>query len=139
MSDLSTLSDSVLNDLRRHAFVPPDLDTFLAPLRQEVDALSEPYRSAGQAFAHNLKAVVETSALPFTFASTNAHDLHWQRTFLAERIRARGIAPEQGESDDSPSLEQRRDEHARNAARDKFQEFLKSDQGRNVLTRNVSQ
>jgi hypothetical protein len=139
MSESALSTDALFAELRQHVFVPPEPGRFFANLHKELDALHEPYRSAGQAFAHNLRAVIATRTLPFTFAAANSDELYYQRMFLAARIRARSIAPEAGELDDSTSLERRRDEHAQKVARAKFVEFHESTEGMALCTKDVSE
>ena len=76
-------------------------------------------QTTAEAFAENLQGVIRTLSIPFQYTYSQVHSLHWQRAFLAERIRAGGTA------DDAEQAEVDR----QNASR-KFQEYLQGEGGK---------
>lgn len=138
MSD-SARQFSPSEDVRQHVLIPFQVDSFLADLRHKTEALSEIYRPIVETFAHNLVTVVETSTLPFAFAATNASSLYANKIRIAALIRARNIAPEAGEDEQSPSLRHRREQHAALAADAEFRRFCDSAEGAQQLGELISE
>jgi hypothetical protein len=127
--------NKLFREVRKYFFVPPE--GVLVNLTRAIEPLPEPYQSIGQAFVHNLKAVIETSTIPFAFANENTHDLHWQRMLIAERIRALPLPDEQNTHED-PERTKQRDDVARSMAPAKFHDFTASEEGVTQMSRDTS-
>ena len=79
MARFSEETKNLLDEMQRKFFVPLSSEDFLSGVRETVDSLEERYSPVGQAFVHNLTAVISTVSLPFSLASTGVHDRHMGR------------------------------------------------------------
>lgn len=118
-------STDIAAAVRQVYLIPPDFTSVAANLIEASTALEDPVKTVALSFLDNLRGMMRTLSLPFEFTHTQVHGLHWQRIFMAERIRALG------ESD-----EQARDAVARENAKAKIQAFL-SAEGQKVVSDEV--
>jgi hypothetical protein len=137
MTGFSEETVKLIETMERHFLVPLNMDDFLSDLDGTVAQLRPPYDEPGRAFGHNLTGVVSTVTLPFALAASSVRDRHTQRFYTAERIRARSIEAEEGESESS--LEERRKRHAQDIARERVEEFVRSEDGKELLGRDISE
>ena len=113
--------------VREVFLVPQDIHASAEKLRAQVHGAPVELQTTAEAFAENLQGVIRTLSIPFQYTYSQVHSLHWQRAFLAERIRAGGTA------DDAE-----RAEVDRQNASMKFQEYLRGEGGK-VLADEVVQ
>lgn len=107
--------------VREVFLVPEDFSRTAASLLKISDRLSEPLKTIALSFLDSLRGMMRTLSLPFDFAYTEVHGLHWQRILMAERIRALGHANEA-----------EREDVALAQAENKLKDFLAAD-GRTLL------
>lgn len=112
-------SDS--QQVREVFLVPQDIhastEQFLAQTSQSELELS----AIAQSFAENLRGVVRILSIPFQYTYSQIHSLHWQRIYLAARIRGGGNADDtQQEVTDRAN------------AKTNFHEYLKREGGQQI-------
>src|SRR6266849_7841782 len=90
--------------------IPPDGEQLFAPLTEAIPKISQPFNEIGKVLRANIDGLISAVSIPYTLASRSAHDRHWQRIYLAERIRARKL--DAGPDESSEALELRRDREA---------------------------
>lgn len=106
-------------DFVREVFlVPEDFSHTAASLLTVTERITEPHRITSLSFLDSLKGMMRILSMPFDFAYTEVHGLHWQRILMAERIRALGH-----------ENEAEREDVAIAKAEAKLKEFLAEDGG----------
>jgi len=116
--------------------VPFHLEDGTRAIRDLLPRFPQPFANVAETFLNRISATVQTTATPFLLANAAAHDKHYQRISIAERIRARSIELEPDEDDQT--LEVKRDTTAREIANSKMEEFSKSVEGINSLVLEMS-
>jgi hypothetical protein len=116
---------NIANDVRAIFLVPHDFPERAKPLTDLTPSLPDGLRQIALAFFDNLHGVVRTLSIPFHYTEFQVHSLNWQRFFMAERIRARGI---ENEAEREPA--------ALKIANERFTEYLQGE-GREVLIDEV--
>lgn len=129
--DIEDSLDSIISGTRRYFYVPPDLPAIVKNLEGQVNQLTPPLREIGSAFIHNIQGAVGVASIPFALASASAQRAQHHRIYFAERIRARGIDPQEGE--DENSLKERRDREAAGVARERITQYMSSTEGKNAV------
>lgn len=128
-------SDQLRADARERFWIPPDQSQLFSTLDIAIASLLTEYRSPLDAFRHNLNATISTISIPFALASGSAHQSHFQRFHMAERIRAGGIEPDavpHGET-----LERFRNRKALEIASRKMSEFAESKEGIDAIADDI--
>lgn len=128
---LSTQTRQLTEEMEKLFLVPFSFDGNATLIRDVLSRLPERFRGAGETFVDSLNSTLETTATPFILAYQAASDQHYQRISIAERIRARNIDPEPGETDEA--LDSRRDSEARAIASSKMAAFAESQEGIDVI------
>lgn len=134
-NDTQDSLDALISGMRTHFYVPPDHPAIVKNLEAQLNQLSPPLREIGSAFIHNIEGAVGVASIPFALASASAHRAHQHRIYIAERIRARGIDPEEGE--DENSLKERRDREAARVARERVTQYMSSTEGKNAVIEDI--
>ncbi len=127
--------DDRIREMRAYFLVPPSTDEIFKDLDASVASLQAEYQPLAQAFQHNVCSVLSAVAIPFFLVSSSVEQSHFQRLHIAERIRARSI--EEDALQPGESLEAVRDREAHRKAHARMQEFLVSEDGRNVIIRDI--
>jgi hypothetical protein len=118
---MSETSSAQAEFVREVFLVPEDFSQTAASLLAISEGLSEPQKTIALSFLDSLRGMMRTLSLPFDFAYTEVHGLHWQRILMAERIRAFGH-----------ENEAEREGVALEKAENKLKDFLAAD-GRTLL------
>jgi hypothetical protein len=105
--------------VREVFLVPQDIHASAENLLAKVQAAEAELRTTAEAFADSLRGVIRTLSIPFQYTYSQVHSLHWQRAFLAERIRAGGTADDAAQA-----------EVDRQRASKKFKEYLQGEGGK---------
>jgi len=121
LANIPIAPDSLANSVREVFLVPPSFDESVAVLIERVELLPTRRKEIAQAFLENLKGVILTLSIPFTYTYSQVHSLHWQVFLIAERIRARSL-PNENE----------RESASRSNAKNKFDVFLAEENGLKV-------
>ena len=108
--------------------VPGDYSAHEEPLRAIAADAPKELQVIITAFLDSLKGVIRTLSIPFQYTFSQIHSLHWQRIYMAERIRARSRSD--SAEDDTEEVQ------ALSNAKQKFDEYLKGD-GRQPMADDV--
>lgn len=111
--------------VRETFLVPQDIQASTDRLLKTTEQADSDLRNVAQSFAESLTSVIRTLSIPFQYTYSQVHSLHWQRIFLAARIRGGG-APNDEEQEKLDRV----------AARDNFDRFLNGD-GRQQIADEV--
>jgi hypothetical protein len=121
--------------MREHFLVPFATEDLFADFQKLADSVNQIYQPTLKAFHHSLSASISTLTLPFELASAGTEQRHFQRLHIAERIRAQVI---DGDAiSEGGDLEAYREHHARTKAQERMQDFSKSTDGVNIMTRDI--
>ena len=118
-------------DFTKEFFLPTGSKFFL-PLDKKIEKLNQPFTETAKVFRHNLNSIVDTLSVPFAFGFSAIHENHFQRLFIAERIRAHAT------SLSSSELTRDEERKAHERATEKMQSFLVSKEGMRHITDDVS-
>jgi hypothetical protein len=127
--------DARLTDMREHFLVPPSTEDTFAEFDAATLSLRSEYQAVAKAFRHSLASALSTIAMPFVLASTGTDQRHFQRIYMAERIRARSI--DEDALHPGEDLETVRERQAHTKADLRMGEFVQSEDGRNALIRDT--
>lgn len=116
---------NVAAEVRTVFLVPHDFSATAKPLADLASGLPDNLRTISSAFVDSLHGVIRTLGIPFNYTHSQVHSLHWQRIFMAERIRARGLA---NEADREPA--------ALTSAKERFAQYL-HDEGGDAIADDV--
>ncbi len=123
-----------IRKMQDHFFVPLDQSEVFTRLDKLIDELEARYRPLGQTFRYNLATMLSAVAMPFALASSSVHESHFQRFFMAERIRARAI---EDASQSDEQIEEAREREAYKKARPRMDEFATSGEGKDTIVRGI--
>jgi len=121
----------VTDELMKVFLVPFSVDAEAKPFQNYVMNLQQDFRGVAETFIDRLQATIQTTAIPFLLANQAAHDKHYQRFSMAERIRALKVGLEPDESEDE--FKSLRNNEARQTANSKMEAFVKSEEGLDLL------
>lgn len=122
------MTDTPMNvaaEVRTVFLVPHDFSETAKPLADLASGLPDNLRTISSAFVDSLHGVIRTLGIPFHYTYSQVHSLHWQRIYMAERIRARGLP---NEVDREPA--------ALTSAKERFAQYL-LDEGRAAIADDV--
>ena len=118
--------------MREHFALPVGDEKFKS-FDAAFDGVPVSLQSAFRTFRHNLMGTVSTVAMPFNFAFTSVQEKHFQRLHIARDL-ANLPLPGQPTTQDE---DKERDRKALEEARAEMQAFVGSNEGSNVIIRDV--
>ena len=111
---MTSAAPNIATAVRSVFLIPGDFTEIAKPLWDVIRVLPEGLRPISFALFDSLHGVIRTLSIPFNFTHSEINSLHWQRIFMAEQIRARGI-----------ENEFEREPIAQKIAHERFAEYLK--------------
>lgn len=121
----------IADELTKWFLVPFTIEDQIKEFQESQHKLPKSFQRVSETFIDRLNATIQTTAIPFLLANEAAYDNQYQRISIAERIRARSIAPHTGENLDA--VEIRRNDAAKKTAKSKMDAFCTSEEGTDSL------
>ena len=134
---LSPETKKICLELLKYFLVPFETEEATKEISELLPSLPAGFLTIAETFLDRIDATLQTTGAPYLLANQAAHDKHFQRLSMAERIRSLKIDAVQGEADDE--LEERRAKEARQKANENMSEFCTSEEGIDAICFETAQ